>query len=130
MDAEAVFVGYGVIDEENGVNDYEGLDLKGKIVVANLGQAGDENPASVIQLGAKKREWVLERGGIALIELYRLSRIPWQFVTRRLNRARMQISNSSDISSPEATFTHIWAEDKGAKLAKALKEDEKLNIKL
>ncbi|MDW3648603.1 MAG: M28 family peptidase [Bacteroidia bacterium] len=130
MDAEAIFVGYGIIDEENGVNDYEGLDLKGKIVVANLGQAGDENPASVIQLGAKKREWVLERGGIGLIELYRLSRIPWQFVTRRLNRARLQISNSSDISSPAATFTHIWAEDKGADLAKALKENKGTNIKI
>lgn len=45
LDAPVVFVGYGIVDKENGYDDYEGVDVKGKIVLTLAGYPGmnDEN---------------------------------------------------------------------------------------
>ncbi|NCW11705.1 MAG: peptidase M28, partial [Chitinophagia bacterium] len=56
---EVVFAGYGIVDAEKGINDYENLDVKGKLVVildgtsngpVTMGQGGNRafnaNPAS------------------------------------------------------------------------------------
>jgi Zn-dependent M28 family amino/carboxypeptidase len=40
LDADAVFVGYGIVAPEAGWNDYEGLDVKGKYVVALVNDPG------------------------------------------------------------------------------------------
>lgn len=40
LDAEAVFVGYGIVAPEAGWNDYAGLDVKGKYVVALVNDPG------------------------------------------------------------------------------------------
>ncbi|MEM6803200.1 MAG: M28 family peptidase [Bacteroidota bacterium] len=130
LEAEAVFVDYGLMDEDKGIDDYEGLDLKGKIVIANLGAPGVENPGELIRLGNQKRAWVAERGGIALVELWRQSRIPWRFATMRLNRKRLQIAPSADLESPEALLTHIWAEDKETHFAQALNKGKGVNVQL
>lgn len=129
LSADAVFVEYGMIDEEKGTNDYEGVDIKGKIVVANLGAPGLENPGAVIKLSEKKKAWIIERGGIGFIELYRLSAAPWNFAVRRMNRKQLQIAGS-DFDSPESNLPYAWAEDKGAELAKALKKKGSIPITL
>lgn len=45
-DSELVFCGYGIVDNENGWNDYAGLDMKGKtaVVLVNDPGFGSENP--------------------------------------------------------------------------------------
>ncbi len=40
LDADAVFVGYGIVAPEAGWNDYEGLDVKGKYVVVLVNDPG------------------------------------------------------------------------------------------
>lgn len=129
ISGEAVFVEYGMIDEEKGIDDYKGLDLKGKIVVANLGMPEMDNPAEIVSLSEKKKAWVIERGGIAFIELYRLSAAPWKFAVRRMNRKQLQIA-SNDFNSPEAKLPYAWAEDKGANFAKALKKKGSIPVTL
>jgi hypothetical protein len=41
-----VFVGYGLIDEKNGYDDFKGLDVKGKIVIKLSGFPGSKDPSS------------------------------------------------------------------------------------
>jgi hypothetical protein len=41
-----VFVGYGLIDEKNGYDDFKGLDVKGKIVIKLSGFPGSKDPGS------------------------------------------------------------------------------------
>ena len=40
LDAPVVFVGYGIVDKENGYDDYKGVDVKGKIVITLGGYPG------------------------------------------------------------------------------------------
>jgi len=127
--ADAVFVEYGLIDEEKGIDDYKGLDLEGKIVVANLGMPGMENPTEVFSLSAKKKAWVAERGAVGFIELYRLSSFPWKFIVPRLNRKSLQVADNSP-DSPEGSLPYVWAEDKDAKFAKALKKKGSIKVQM
>jgi hypothetical protein len=40
LDAPVVFAGYGIVDKENGYDDYKGVDVKGKIVMILAGYPG------------------------------------------------------------------------------------------
>ena len=44
--APVVFVGYGLVDEEKGYNDYEGIEVKGKVIVKISGFPGHKDPSS------------------------------------------------------------------------------------
>ncbi len=69
--AEAIDVGYGIVAEKFGKNDYEGVDIKAKIVVIRLGFFGvEENPHSELSdysdISTKVKEAV-KRGAAGII---------------------------------------------------------------
>ena len=53
--AEAVFVGYGI--QEGDWNDYEGLDVSGKVVVYITGEPGSEEKGFVLSGSKEKSRW-------------------------------------------------------------------------
>lgn len=83
-----VFVGYGLVDEKNGYDDFKGLDLKGKFVIKLNGFPGSKDPASKAyekfkpvvpavdpaaprqfrQGGFGGNPWAAEKGVIGIIE--------------------------------------------------------------
>jgi len=72
VQAETVFVGYGVIAEDFGYNDYEGLDVKGKVVVALTGRPDDlpSEEGAHIGSGGEKVRHAAERGAVGYITIH------------------------------------------------------------
>ena len=69
FDAGMVFVGYGISDAQLGMDDYRGLDVRGKIVVAFRG-APDGLPSDVAaHLGAYKGRMAAAKGAAGILEI-------------------------------------------------------------
>ncbi len=86
VEAEMVFVGYGLTVPEHDYDDFRGLDVKGKILVGLRGApAGIPGPlASHYQSGDEARKNFKRLGAIGSIGLPnpRLSEIPWERITK------------------------------------------------
>ncbi|MCK5746341.1 MAG: M28 family peptidase, partial [Oricola sp.] len=69
---EAVFVGYGIHAPAFGYDDYEGVDVKGKIVVAFSGAPDifDTESSAHFNSGGLKAQVAAERGAVGVISLY------------------------------------------------------------
>ena len=70
--ADTVFVGYGVISPDFGYDDYQGLDVKGKVVVALTGRPDDLPSEEGAHLGSnsEKLRHAAERGAVGYITLH------------------------------------------------------------
>src|SRR5215204_568170 len=71
MTAEMVFVGYGLKDARYGLDDYRGLDLKGKIAVALPGTPSGLPSEVDAHLDASKARTAAAEGAIGFVELPR-----------------------------------------------------------
>ena len=67
--ADMVFVGYGVVSEEYGIDDYAGLDVAGKIVVSVPGRHTTlpNEEGAHISSGAERQRYAVERGAVGMI---------------------------------------------------------------
>ncbi len=77
LEAEAIFVGHGIVAPEFQWNDYKGVDVKGKIVVLFTNEPGRENPAlfrgkALMYYGrwAYKYEEALRQGALGAIIIH------------------------------------------------------------
>ena len=72
VQAETVFVGYGVIAPDFGYNDYEDIDVKGKIVVVLTGRPDDlpSEEGAHIGSGREKIRHAAERGAVGFITIH------------------------------------------------------------
>lgn len=77
LEAEAVFVGHGIVAPEFQWNDYKGVDVKGKIVVLFTNEPGRDNPAlfrgkALMYYGrwAYKYEEALRQGALGAIIIH------------------------------------------------------------
>ena len=82
LSAPAVFLGYGVHAPELGHDDYAGLDLKGKIVVAFSGAPPTfgANERAFFSTGESKRDAAVKHGAIGWVSLraaHQVKRYPW-----------------------------------------------------
>jgi len=71
LSAGFVFVGFGLKDRRYGFDDYRGLDVKGKIVVALAGTPGGVPSDIEAHLNASKDQVAAEQGAIGFVELPR-----------------------------------------------------------
>ena len=89
VEAPMVFVGYGIDMPSHGYDDYRGLDVRGKIVVA-LNGVPEGTPSDVAaDLNSEKRRMAGARGAIGLITVRTradAARIPWERMARFGNR--------------------------------------------
>ncbi len=67
--ADMVFVGYGVVSEEYGIDDYAGLDVEGKIVVSVPGRHTTlpNEEGAHISSGSERQRYAVERGAVGMI---------------------------------------------------------------
>ncbi len=72
VQAPVVFVGYGIVAEEAGINDYEGMDVEGKIIAALYGAPDDLDSELQAHLGSTsvKAQEAEKRGAIGAVWLY------------------------------------------------------------
>ncbi|MFN6970326.1 MAG: M28 family metallopeptidase [Rheinheimera sp.] len=67
--AELVFVGYGLVSPEFGIDDYAGLDVKGKIVVMLPGRPHKLPSEEAAHLSSQKTRLAAERGAVGIISV-------------------------------------------------------------
>ena len=67
IDAGLVFAGYGLSDAALGIDDYAGLDVRGKIVVAFRGTPAGLPSDVAAHLGASKARIAGARGAVGLL---------------------------------------------------------------
>jgi hypothetical protein len=81
IEAQAVFVGYGLKSDREKINDYAGLDLKGKFAVALSGSPLGMPSEIGAHLAAEKSLAAQQAGAIGLITIpsaTMLARTPWE----------------------------------------------------
>ena len=82
FDALMVFVGYGLVDKANGIDDFAGVDVKGKVIVRLTGFPGyadttspmykkliGDNMRAQFEMSRKKSESVNDKGILGIIDL-------------------------------------------------------------
>lgn len=68
--APLVFVGYGLVSEMFGLDDYAGLDVSGKIVVSLSGRPESLPSEEGAHLNSSKAKFAAERGAVGMITLH------------------------------------------------------------
>lgn len=106
--AAAVFVGYGLEDKAFGLDDYSGLDVKGKIVVYLSGMP-DGLPSDVAAtLNDKKTEVARLKGAIGAISVATprtLATTPWAKILHNSSLARMRwVHPDGRVEDPNAAL--------------------------
>ena len=85
VEGPLVFVGYGVVDSTLGIDDYAGLDVRGKIVVALAGPAPGMDSEIAAHLSAQSGRAARERGaagGLLIPSRARSRARPWELEVR------------------------------------------------
>ncbi|MDA8621243.1 M28 family metallopeptidase [Psychrosphaera sp.] len=88
LEAEAVFVGYGIVAEDFDYNDYEGLDVEGKIVVTLRGRPAEWPSEEGAHLNREKTRFAAERGAVGVVSLHSPKREKVRPYTSSLNYLR------------------------------------------
>lgn len=96
----AVFAGHGL------EADYEGKDVKGKIVFVLPGIPDDKNPMTVFKNIPIKKKLAAEKGAAALIELYQIS-VPWKFFKNYFGKPGMRLSDK-DATTDETANDMVY----------------------
>ena len=105
VDAELVFVGYGVAAPEQGWDDFKGLDVKGKVLLAFVNDPPSDNPKhfggrAMTYYGrwTYKYEEAARRGaaGILLVHMDEKAGYPWQVVQKSWTGELFQIEGRQD----------------------------------
>lgn len=112
LEAKVIFAGYAT--EE----DLADLDVKGKIVVANAGEKGNPNAREFLRLSRQKSSLVEEKGGLALVELYKSPLVPWKLLVKYLNNEQVRLA--AEGSSSKNELTQIWINDAKGKYAEVV----------
>ena len=118
---QAIWAGNGWVDEKKGVNDYEGKDVKGKVVVIASGFPGAKSPLEVLQSTVQKRKFAADHGAIGVIEVYR-ERIPWAFISRRYMGERLAPVPDANLPFAPSTMPHAYLQDPGQLVEERLVE--------
>ncbi len=121
MNAQVVFVGYGIQSDEFGIDDFSGTDLKGKIALRLSGYPGMNDTTSTIykklredrraafQMSRDKNEKLKELGVIAVIEINVHSDVSkyWGSRPEALNMAPNESSWRSDWTRMQLDATDV-----------------------
>ncbi len=100
LNALVVVAGYGWVDEKSGMDDYKGLDVRGKIVIVKMGTPNETSPGAAFSAGRKKKKFASDRGALALIEVYDLA-FPWNNAKNFVGRRQASVDDG-------LRFPHFW----------------------
>jgi hypothetical protein len=92
LSAPAVFVGYGIDAPDSGLDDYRGLDVRGKMVVAFAGAPADISSEKAAYFTERKAPMAAARGAIALVTIGTEESdrtTPWSRRLRAIGSSRM-----------------------------------------
>lgn len=123
--ATAVFAGYGWVADDGSHNDYQDLDVKGKIVVLLPGTPEASSPRSIFRTRNQKIKMAAEQGAIGVIELFRVQ-YPWSFFLRFSNRENLRVLDPA--TEPVADIPYALLKEQEEDILETLKEKAPLEI--
>lgn len=97
---EVVDLGFGSAEE------FAGKEVKGKIVITNVGAPNKFSPNQLFSEGRAKALRASEAGAVALIERFNVPSVPWQLVAGFLNRSQLGLDQGQ-----ASTLPYLWIED-------------------
>ncbi|SDD53100.1 Peptidase family M28 [Algoriphagus faecimaris] len=116
---ELAEIGFGL--EE----DFEGKDLKGKLLISNVGAPDRMSPADLFSLGREKVARAQKAGAIGLIERFNIPAVPWQLVSNFLNRTTLGLDQGASSDLP-----YIWVKDLDNSIREAITEGNLTSAKM
>jgi len=128
-ETQAVFANYGWVDESKGYNDYDGLDVDGKVVFVLPGTPEGKNPGTVFRSMSAKRQAARERGAVALIELFRLPGVPWSFFKNYFNKETLDLAEDDDTGA-EPPLAYGWIKEKEEAAVKRMQDGKRTKVSL
>jgi hypothetical protein len=122
---EVVHVGYGWVDEAKDYDDYKSIDVKDKVVIAQVGTPDSKTPQEVFSAMAAKRKFASERGAAAFIEIYNLQ-IPWKTVMNFFGKQSLRLKETE---VKNGDILHLWVNaEPGKTLARNKITELNLNV--
>jgi hypothetical protein len=110
VSTNVVFANYGWVDPETGHDDYEKLNVEGKIVITRPGIPGDVSQQGIFRGVSEKPALAAERGAVAIFELYQLP-FPWGAFKGYFGGESMAIDDGDDAESAEIPYGFIKVDD-------------------
>lgn len=101
-----VYANYGWVDEEADHNDYENLDVRGKIVITRAGIPGAQGQQAVFEGVQRKAEMAAAAGAVGVFEIYALP-YPWEGFRGYLGGERMSFSSGNPPASIPYGFVNF-----------------------
>ena len=102
-DISVVFANYGWADDK-GYDDYKDLDVRGKIVVIQLGTPTSTKPNEAIQASDIKTKLAADKGALAVVEIF-TAQIPWKNLRRFFASESLRLAKDKD---DEGGIPHLW----------------------
>ena len=124
--APIVYASFGLENSAKSWDDYKGLDVKGKVVLVESGTPETQTPSEIIATSAEKRKLAMDKGAIAMIELFNAP-IPWNMVNKYF--AGEKISLADNEKAVSKSIPHAWVNGKDAKYARALRAVKEVEFK-
>ncbi len=121
LNAPLAFVDQGWKNDT--MDQYEGLDVQGKIVVALFGIPGSADPRDGFFSIPEKRKIAADYGALGIIEIYNAA-FPWSMMQQFLNREQMMLKEDSE---DETDIPYILSNDKLTTTIEKLNNGENVN---
>lgn len=121
--AEVIQLPYAYTSEDGSYDDFKGIDVKGKVILTQMGSPDAESPQAMFGASRTKRKLAKEKGAIALIEIYTMP-IPWPTIKGFFGRETVSLATEEEDGVDP---THIWLNQKDAK-AKVNENGGKIDI--
>lgn len=127
IEGGAVFAEHAWVDEAEGIDNFAGLDVKGKLVFAWSGKPGSRDPQEAFAASKLKQRLAAERGAVGLVEVYRLP-FPWKFLLNYLNKESLSIADPDDAATEGLVYGML--NEKSDAPFEAMKSGEKTLVAL
>ncbi|WP_448502985.1 M20/M25/M40 family metallo-hydrolase [Sphingomonas sp.] len=109
VEGEAVFVGYGVVSPSRGIDDYAGLDVRGKTVVLLYGTPADTPEDEAERLLERKAEIALEKGAASVVTVFpeaMLKQFSWKSIVAEVSGSQTSLRSSTE-TTPRPAISAI-----------------------
>lgn len=120
--ADVVQLPYAYVSDDGSYNDYTGIDVKGKVILTQMGSPEAESPQAMFGASRKKRALAKEKGALAIIEIYTMP-IPWATIKGFFGKETISLIDQEKGKDP----THIWLNVRDAK-KQVTENGEKISI--
>lgn len=125
--SDAVYLNYGL------ENDYEGKNVKGKVIIVKSGSSDAKDARAAYGLRSKKQELAKVNDVAAIIELIDTDDNMWEFIHHNFSGSKLMVAKdkNQEADKSDANETvHLWVLDKNHDMAAKLSTMKSISSKV